>query len=126
FRAASVYSGAVRRRFIDLIIKELISLSQSRASIVDGFPPRAWQTCADWMKAHQANNEAIHATLGVLSIGKSLYADVRANSAYLIYPVTFTDAPNGKKVTYKGAMAVTLERTQNGWVFTGIASAWTT
>lgn len=96
-----------------------------RASIVDGFPPYAWQTCADWMKAYQVNNEAIHATLGTLSIGKPLYTDVGANYAYLIYPVTFTDAPNGKKATYKGTMTVTLEKTQGGWVFTGVASAWT-
>jgi hypothetical protein len=95
------------------------------ASIVDGFPPYAWQTCADWMKAYQANNEAIHATLGTLSFGKSLYTDVEKNYAYVIYPLTFTDAPNGKKVTYKGTMTVTLEKTQSGWVFTGVASAWT-
>jgi hypothetical protein len=31
----------------------------------------------------------------------------------LIYPVTFTDAPNGKWVAYKGAMAVTLEIERN-------------
>lgn len=46
--------------------------------------------------------KAINATLGTLSFGKPLYSDVRADRAYLIYPVTFTDAPNGKKVTYKG------------------------
>lgn len=96
-----------------------------RASVVDGFPPYAWQTCADWMKSYQTNNKAIHAALGTLTAGKPLYKDVQRNYAYAIYPVTFTDAPNGKKVTYKGTMTVTLEKTQSGWVFTGIASAWT-
>ena len=96
-----------------------------RASIVDGFPPYAWQTCVAWMKAYQTNNAAIHASLGILSIGKPLYTDARANTAYVIYPVTFTDVQSGKKVTYKGTMTVTLEKTQNGWVFTGVASAWT-
>lgn len=94
------------------------------ASIVDGFPPYAWQTCADWMKAYQSNNEAIHAALGTLSVGKAVYTDVEQRNAYVIYPVTFTDAPKGKKVIYKGSMTVTLEKTQSGWVFTGIASAW--
>ena len=96
-----------------------------RASIVDGFPPYAWQTCADWMKGYQINNEAIHATLGTLSIGKLLWSDARAESAYLIYPVRFTDVQDGKKFIYQGTMTVTLEKTQRGWVFTGIASAWT-
>jgi hypothetical protein len=96
-----------------------------RTSIVDGFPPYAWQTCADWMKGYEANNEAIHAALGTLSFGKPLYTDLQKNYAYVVYPVTFTDAPNGKKVSYKGTMTVTLEKTQRGWVFTGVASAWT-
>ncbi len=95
-----------------------------RASIVDGFPPYAWQTCADWMKAYQSNNEAIHATLGTLSVGKPLYTEVQGSHAYSIYPVAFTDVQNDKKVTYKGSMTVTLEKTQSGWVFTGVASAW--
>ena len=96
-----------------------------RASIVDGFPPYAWQTCSDWMKAYETNNAAIGAALGTLYLGKALYTDVEQNNAYVIYPVTFTDAPKGKKVTYKGSMTVTLQKTHSGWVFTGVASAWT-
>ena len=96
-----------------------------RAAVVDGFPPYAWQTCAGWMKAYEANDEAIHAAIGTLSFGKPIYSDVEKKYAYVIYPVTFTDAPNGRKVTYKGTMTVTLEKTPTGWVFTGVASAWT-
>jgi len=96
----------------------------THASIVDGFPPYAWQTCADWMKAYESNNKAIKATLGTLSIGKPLYTEVRGGHAYLIYPVTFTDKQNGKTVSYKGNMAVTLQKTQSHWAFTGVASAW--
>lgn len=96
----------------------------TRASIVDGFPPYAWQTCADWMKAYESNNKAIRATLGILSIGKPLYMEVRGTHAYVIYPVTFTDKQNGKTVSYKGSMTVTLQKTQNRWGFTGVASAW--
>ncbi len=104
--------------------KAVAAACAPRASIVDGFPPYAWQTCADWMKGYQSNNEAIHATLGTLSVGRPLFTLVQGNYAYLIYPVTFTDAPNGKKVAYKGSMTVTLEKTQSSWVFTGVASAW--
>jgi hypothetical protein len=77
------------------------------------------------MKAYQVNNAAIHAALGTLTFGKASWTDVQGNHAYSVYPVTFTDTQNGKKFTYKGNMAVTLEKTQSGWVFTGVASAWT-
>lgn len=103
--------------------KAVATACAPRAAVVDGFPPYAWQTCAEWMKAYHVNNEAIHATLGTLSVRKVLWTDVQANHAYLTYPVTFTDTQNGKKFTYKGTMAVTLEKTQSGWVFTGVASA---
>jgi hypothetical protein len=97
-----------------------------QAAIVDGFPPYAWQTCLDWMKGYAANNKAIHATLGTLTIGKPTYAEVRGDHAYSFYPVTFTDVQNGKSFSYKGSMAVTLQKMTSGWVFTGIASAWGT
>lgn len=73
---------------------------------------------------NKANNKAIQATLGTLSIGKPTYTDVKGNNAYSVYPVTFTDAPNGKPVSYRGSMTVTLQKMTSGWVFTGIASAW--
>ena len=120
-------NSMVKRLVVDINKGDFNSVAAAcapRASIVDGFPPYAWQTCADLMKAYRANNEAIQATLGTLSFGKPLYTDVEKNYAYVIDPVTFTDAPNGKKVTYKGTMTVTLEKTQSGWVFTGVASAW--
>ncbi len=106
--------------------KSVAAACAPHASIVDGFPPYAWQTCADWMEGYEANNKAIQATLGILSLGKPTYAEVRGNHAYSVYPVTFTDTQNGKPASYKGFMAVTLQKTTSGWVFTGIASAWGT
>jgi hypothetical protein len=44
----------------------------------------------------------------------------------LVYPVTFTDTQNGKAASYKGFMALTLQKMTSGWIFTGIASAWGT
>lgn len=104
--------------------RSVVAACAPRTSIVDGFPPYAWQTCADWMKGYESNNKAIQATLGSLSIGKPVYTEVRGNHAYLIYPVTFADTQKGKQVSYKGSMTVTLQKTPSGWVFTGAASAW--
>lgn len=106
--------------------KSVAAACAPHAAIVDGFPPYAWQTCLDWMNGYAANNKAIHATLGTLSIGKPTYTDIQGSHAYSVYPVTFTDTQNGKTFTYKGNMAVTLQKTMSGWVFTGIASAWGT
>jgi hypothetical protein len=106
--------------------KAVAAACAPRAAIVDGFPPYAWQTCLDWMNGYAANNKAIHATLGTLSIGKPTYTEVRGDHAYSVYPVTFTDTQNGKSFFYKGNMAVTLQKIASGWVFTGIASAWGT
>ncbi|MFZ1017601.1 MAG: hypothetical protein WAN39_06985, partial [Candidatus Cybelea sp.] len=66
--------------------KSVAAACAPHASIVDGFPPYAWQTCADWMEGYEANNKAIAATLGILSLGKPTYAEVRGNHAYLVYP----------------------------------------
>lgn len=106
--------------------KSVAAACAPQAAIVDGFPPYAWHTCLDWMNGYAANNKAIHATLGTLSIGKPTYTEVRGDHAYSVYPVTFTDTQNGKSFSYKGSMAVTLQKIARGWVFTGIASAWGT
>ena len=106
--------------------KSVAAACAPHTAIVDGFPPYAWQTCADWMEGYETNNKAIHATLGTLSIGKPTYTEVTGDHAYSVYPVTFTDTQNGKPASYKGFMAVTLQKTTSGWAFTGIASAWGT
>jgi len=105
-------------------LKRIVTACASRTSIVDGFPPYAWQTCADWWKGYESNNKAIGATLGSLSIGKPIYTEVAGDHAYLIYPATFTDTQEGKQVVYKGIGTMTLKKTKHGWIFTGSAWAW--
>jgi hypothetical protein len=105
-------------------LKSFVAACAPRASVVDGFPPYAWQTCADWINAYEANNKAIQAPDGTLSIGNPLYTEVTADRAYMIYPATFTDTQKGKPVVYKGSWTITLQKRRSGWVFTGSASAW--
>ena len=94
------------------------------ASIVDGFPPYAWQTCASWLSGYQANNKLIQATPGTLSMGKPIYTELHGTHAYLIYPVAFTDTQKGKQIVYKGTMTMVLQRNRTRWVITAQASAW--
>lgn len=96
----------------------------AHASIVDGFPPYAWQTCPSWLSDYQANNKLIHAPLGTLSMGKPIYSELHGAHAYVIYPVTFADTQDGKQVVYKGTMTVVLQKSKGRWLISAQASAW--
>lgn len=104
--------------------ESFISACAPQTAVVDGFPPYAWLTCADWIGDYQANNEALQATHGSLEIDKSIYEEFNGDHAYLIYPATFSDTQQGKPVIYKGTWTITLEAQGNGWTVTGSASAW--
>jgi ketosteroid isomerase-like protein len=105
-------------------LKAVVAACAPRAAIVDGFPPYAWQTCADWMNGYEANNKALDATHGTLTIGAPIYTEVMGSHAYFIYPATFSDTQKGKPVVYKGHWTMTLQKAGSRWVFTGSASAW--
>ncbi len=104
--------------------ESFVAACAPRAAIVDGFPPYAWGTCADWIRDYRSNNEILHATHGTLEIGEPIYEERNGAHAYLIYPATFSDTQDGKPVVYKGTWTITLTKTKDGWVFTGSASAW--
>ena len=104
--------------------KSFIDACGKSAAIIDGFPPYAWSSCADWMAAYDANNKAISAAQGRLAIGAPAYSEVSFDRAYVIYPATFTDTQKGKPVTYKGSWTMTLRKMLDGWTVTGSASAW--
>ncbi len=104
-------------------LKSVVAACAPHAAVVDGFPPYAWPTCADWMKDYKKNNEATHAPLGTVSIGGPKYKEFNGNRAYVIYPVTFANTQSGKSVTYKGTWTITLRRAKRGWEITGSASA---
>jgi len=106
-------------------MKHFLAACAPQVSVVDGFPPYAWPTCADRMKSYRENSEAIQLTAGRIWIGKPAYAEVTKDRAYMIYPATFSDQEQGKPVVYRGTWTLTLQKTASGWVFTGSASAWT-
>ena len=105
-------------------MKSFLAACAAHTAVVDGFPPYAWQTCAQWVHDYEVNNKALQATPGVLSIGKAIYTEVMADRAYVIYPPTFADTQQGKPVVYHGTWTMTLQKARGRWVFTGSASAW--
>ncbi len=126
-RAKATIDKTVQKYIADMNkgdVKAIVAACAPRTSIVDDFPPYAWQTCADWWKDYESNNKVIGASLGTLSISHPVYTELAGDHAYSIYPATFTDTQNGKLVVYKGVGTMTLRKTQRGWVFTGSAWAW--
>lgn len=67
-------------------LKAVTAACAPHAAIVDGFPPYAWQTCADWMNGCEANNQAIQGDSGVLSIGNSSMRNCMATTLMSFTP----------------------------------------
>ena len=105
-------------------LKAFASRCTPRAAVLDGFPPYAWTGCADWMSAYATNSRAIKLTDGHLSIGAPVSAFAEGNSAYLVYPATFSDKEGGKPVIYTGTWTITLQKTRDRWTITGSGSNW--
>ncbi len=57
-------------------MRSIVAACASHTAIVDGFPPFAWQTCADWMNDYEANNKTIQGTPGILEIGQSIHEEL--------------------------------------------------
>jgi hypothetical protein len=106
-------------------MQSFLAACASCVPVIDGFPPYAWTTCADWMNAYKSNSKAIELAGGKLWVGKPSYTEVTGDRAYVIYPATFSDTEKGKPVVYKGSWTMTLQKSSSRWVFTGSASAWT-
>jgi hypothetical protein len=95
------------------------------AAVIDGFPPYARTTCADWMNDYHANSKAIQLTDGRLWIGEPTHVEVTADHAYMIYPESFSGADNGKAEVYRGSWTMTFAETIRPMAITGSGSAWT-
>ena len=106
-------------------LEAFVGACAANAPVVDGFPPYAWANCADWMRDYQANNSVIGATHGDLAIGDPIYSEVKADRAYVIYPATFTDTQETTSVVYRGSWTITFHKSDDRWLITGSASAWT-
>jgi hypothetical protein len=95
------------------------------SSIVDEFPPYAWQgatACADWATDFVAYNQKSGITDSVVALGKPRHVDVTGDRAYAVIPATYRYKQNGKKVAESGStLTAALQKTAAGWVITGWA-----
>ena len=104
-------------------VKSALATCASPVSIVDEFPPYAWQganACADWANDFEANATRNGITDSVVTLQKPKHVDVVGDRAYVVVPANYDYKVKGKKTSQKGSiMALALQRTSAGWRITG-------
>jgi hypothetical protein len=109
-------------------VKAALATCASPSSVVDEFPPYAWQGptgCADWAGDFDANAKKEGITPGDVTIAKPRHAEVKGDRAYLVLPAKYAYTLKGKKITQKGAtFTVALQKQAGAWKITGWA--WST
>ncbi len=118
---------ATVRQFIDGFnkgdVKSALAACASPVSIVDEFPPYAWQganACADWANDFEANAKKNGITDSVVTLQKPKHVDVTGDRAYVVVPTNYDYKVKGKKTSQKGSiMALALQKTPAGWRITG-------
>lgn len=102
--------------------KATLAACAHQTSIVDDFPPHAWQTCSAWLNAYNAWAKKNGVTDGMVTLGDPKHVDITGNRAYVVVPATFTYKQNGKPMKEEGSMlTLVLQKSIAGWRIT----AWT-
>lgn len=100
-------------------VKSATAACASPASIIDEFPPHAWQgvnACADWAKALDAYNKKVGVTDANATIGTPTHVDVSGNRAYFVAPGKYTYKDHGKSMTESGSVfTAVLQKSAAGW-----------
>jgi len=93
-----------------------------QTSIIDEFPPYAWQGaggCAKWMADYDRDAKKNGITDGNVKLGAARHVDVTADRAYVVVPADYTYKMKGKPVTETGSLlTVALQKTAAGWRIT--------
>jgi ketosteroid isomerase-like protein len=90
----------------------------SPASILDDFPPHAWQgptACADWAKDFAATAAAGGSSDQHVTLQKPWHVTVDGNTAYVVYPTAYTYKLHGKPTKEMGIWTLALRKTTAGW-----------
>jgi hypothetical protein len=122
---------ASAKQFIDGFNKgdttTALAACASPVSIVDDFPPYAWQgttACADWAAAYDAAARQEGITEPVVTLQKPRHLEVTGDRGYVVFPAVYTYKLKGKKVKESGStFTVALQKTPAGWRITGWAWA---
>lgn len=102
--------------------KATLATCAHQTSIVDEFPPHAWQTCSAWFNAYGAWAKQNGVTDGMVTLGETKHIEINGQRAYIVVPTTFTFKQNGKAMKEEGStLTLVLQKSAAGWRIT----AWT-
>jgi hypothetical protein len=100
-----------------------IAACAAQASIVDDFPPYAWQgatACADWWNDNEAFGKKNGITDENVALREPRYTEITGDRAYVVVPTTYTCKHHGKPVIEAGAVwTFALQKVSAGWRITG-------
>ena len=106
-------------------VASALATCASPVSIVDEFPPYAWQgpkACADWAHDYDADAKKNGITDGKVTLGKPLHVDVSGDRAYVVVPAKYAFKQKGKPVAEPASLlTVALQKGPGGWRITGWA-----
>ena len=106
-------------------VKTALAACAAQASIVDDFPPHAWQgptACSDWATDFDADAKKRGITDAIVTLSKPWRVDVTGDRAYAVFPAKYTYKQHGKPVTETGAtLTVALQKVAASWRITGWA-----
>ena len=106
-------------------VKTATAACAEQASIIDEFPPYAWQGaggCAKWINDYDADAKKNGITDSFVKLGAPKHVDVTAEHAYVVVPADYTYKQKGKVVKETGSLlTVALQKSAGGWRITGWA-----
>jgi hypothetical protein len=99
----------------------------AQASIIDEFPPHAWQgatACADWWNDNEAFVKKNGITDKNIALRQPSHTEITGDRAYVVVPTTLTYKQHGKPGTEAGEVwTFALQKVSAGWRITGWAWA---
>ncbi len=118
---------ATVNQFIDGLNKGDVKTAEAacgtQVSIIDEFPPYAWQganACSDWVSAYGADAKKEGITDGNVTLGAPWRVDVAGDRAYVVAPATYSYKQHGKAETESNAVfTVALQKVTADWRITG-------
>jgi hypothetical protein len=103
-------------------MKAAIAACADEVSVIDDFPPHAWQgagACGKWADGFDAIAKTQGITEARIILGKPRHFDVTDDRAYVVVPVTLVSKQKGKQKRLPGMFTASLHKESGGWRITG-------
>lgn len=105
--------------------KSAVEACAASASVIDDFPPHAWQGsgCQEWADGFVALSKQEGITQARITLGKPRHVDVTGDRAYIVVPVRLEFRVKGKSKRLPSLLTAAVHKEAGGWRITGWAWA---